>query len=136
MRNYNLILIYLLFGYYKNVLILTTGQTASDSMEITVEESSTEEPPTVEELITEETGETACGSSYPDMCIPPPPPNLMCDDVGTRNFEVVPPDLHGFDSDNDGIGCESGSNQPDLDGPDNSGSDGSLDLAGLIDGLI
>jgi hypothetical protein len=42
-------------------------------------------------------------------------------DTTPRNFEVVPPDPHGFDgSDNDGIRCESGSNQPDLDEPDNN----------------
>jgi hypothetical protein len=69
----------------------------------------------------EEAEETTCDSSYPDNCIPPPPPDLTCDDVGARNFEVVPSDPHGFDgNDNDGIGCESGSNQPDLDEPDNN----------------
>lgn len=69
----------------------------------------------------EEAEETTCDSSYPDNCIPPPPPDLTCDDVGARNFEVVPPDPHGFDgNDNDGIGCESGSNQPDLNEPDNN----------------
>ena len=70
----------------------------------------------------EEEEETTCDSSYPDNCIPPPPPDLTCDDdVGARNFEVVPPDPHGFDgNENDGIGCESGSNQPDLNEPDNN----------------
>ena len=70
----------------------------------------------------EEEEETTCDSSYPDNCIPPPPPDLTCDDdVGACNFEVVPPDPHGFDgNDNDGIGCESGSNQPDLNEPDNN----------------
>ena len=115
----------------------STGQTASDTIEITVEGPPTEESPTVEEPLAEETEETACDSSYPDMCIPPPPPNLTCDDVGARSFEVVPPDPHGFDGDNDGIGCESGSNPPDLDESDNnSGYDGSVDLGGLIDGII
>ena len=56
----------------------------------------------------EEAEETTCDSSYPDNCIPPPPPDLTCDDVCARNFEVVPPDPHVFDgNDNDGIGCES-----------------------------
>jgi hypothetical protein len=59
-------------------------------------------------------GGTSCHPSYPDVCIPPPPPNLNCDDVDATNFEVVPPDPHGFDgNDNDGLGCESGSNTPD-----------------------
>lgn len=59
------------------------------------------------------------------VCIPPPPPDLTCDDISARNFEVLSPDPHGFNSnDNDEIGFEIGSNQPDLDEPDNnSGSD-------------
>jgi hypothetical protein len=60
-----------------------------------------------------QTGQTDCDSSYPDDCIPPPPPDLDCGDEGVpENFEVRSPDPHGFDgNDNDGIGCESGSNQ-------------------------
>jgi hypothetical protein len=59
-------------------------------------------------------GGTSCHPSYPDVCIPPPPPNLNCDDVDATNFDVLPPDPHGLDgNDNDGIGCESGSNTPD-----------------------
>src|SRR5215208_897390 len=111
-------------------------QTASDSVEITVEEAPVENSSTVEQPATEETQETACDPTYPDMCIPPPPQNLTCDDIGARNFEVLPPDPHGFDGDNDGIGCESGSNQPDEeDEPDNSGSD-SIDLGSLINRTI
>lgn len=48
-----------------------------------------------------------CDPSYPDVCIPPPPPDLDCGDVPYRNFRVLPPDPHNFDSDGDGIGCES-----------------------------
>lgn len=46
-----------------------------------------------------------CDSSYPDFCIPPPPPDLDCKDIG-RSFTVRPPDPHGFDGDGDGRGCE------------------------------
>jgi hypothetical protein len=49
---------------------------------------------------------TICDMSYPDFCIPPSPPDLSCSDIPETNFTVLPPDLHGFDSDNDGIGCE------------------------------
>jgi hypothetical protein len=66
-------------------------------------------------------GDTSCHPSYPDNCIPPPPPNLNCDDVSDTDFEVVGSDPHGFDRDNDGIGCESGSGVPDDD--DDSGND-------------
>jgi len=45
-------------------------------------------------------------TSYPDFCIPPPPPNLNCNDVDGRDFTVFQPDPHGFDRDKDGEGCE------------------------------
>ncbi len=49
-----------------------------------------------------------CDPAYPDVCIPPPPPDLDCADIPYRNFRVLPPDPHRFDGDHDGIGCESG----------------------------
>jgi PKD repeat protein len=127
-------------GTYDTVLTVTDseGQVASDSIEITVEEEeevSTEEEPIIEETTEEE---TSCDLSYPNTCIPPAPPNLTCDDVGASNFEVLPPDPHEFDADNDGIGCESESNQqPDLDEePDSPGSNDTPDLAGVINRAI
>ena len=57
----------------------------------------------------EHTGRTypeGCESSYPNVCIPPPPPDLDCADIEFRNFEVMQPDPHGFDGNYDGIGCE------------------------------
>ena len=47
-----------------------------------------------------------CDSSYPDVCIPPSPPDLDCSDIADKDFKVLPPDPHGFDSEGDGIGCE------------------------------
>ncbi len=47
-----------------------------------------------------------CDPYYPDFCIPPPPPDLDCGDIAQKNFTVLQPDPHGFDGDNDGIGCE------------------------------
>lgn len=49
----------------------------------------------------------SCDPSYPDVCIPPYPPDLDCDEIYYSNFRVVGNDPHGFDGDNDGIGCES-----------------------------
>jgi micrococcal nuclease len=49
----------------------------------------------------------SCDPSYPDVCIPPAPPDLDCPDVPHRRFRVVGADPHGFDGDRDGIGCES-----------------------------
>jgi hypothetical protein len=47
-----------------------------------------------------------CDPSYPGICIPPPPPDLDCGDITARNFQVIGTDPHGFDGDNDAIGCE------------------------------
>ncbi len=73
-------------------------------------------------------GDTACDSSYPDTCIPPPPPNLNCGDPGVpQNFRVLSPDPHGFDGDNDGVGCDTESNAPEDSGgniDDDDGDDG------------
>ena len=48
-----------------------------------------------------------CLTSYPDFCIPPGPPDLNCSDVRYSDFTVRGSDPHGFDRDNDGVGCES-----------------------------
>ena len=48
-----------------------------------------------------------CDSSYPDFCIASPPPNLNCPDISQKRFTVTGSDPHGFDRDNDGVGCES-----------------------------
>jgi micrococcal nuclease len=48
-----------------------------------------------------------CDPSYPDFCIAPPPPDLNCDQVPGSHFTVRPPDPHGFDGNDDGVGCES-----------------------------
>ena len=87
-------------------VIDSTLQTASDSILITVEEPLFSPTPTIPE-------EPVCDPSYPDLCIPPPPPDLGCDDITASDFEVLPPDPHGFDGDNDGIGCESGGIGPE-----------------------
>jgi len=62
-------------------------------------QSSTPVPPT-------QTEEISCDPSYPGVCIPPYPPDLDCGEIQYANFEVLSPDPHGFDGDNDGIGCE------------------------------
>lgn len=49
-----------------------------------------------------------CDPSYPTVCIPPYPPDLDCGEISFRRFTVQGSDPHGFDGDNDGIGCESG----------------------------
>jgi micrococcal nuclease len=54
-------------------------------------------------------GGSGCDPSYPDFCIPSPPPDLNCNSpllAGRKNFAVLPPDPHHFDADHDGVGCE------------------------------
>ncbi len=47
-----------------------------------------------------------CHPAYPEVCLPPPPPDLDCKDIPQRGFRVLPPDPHGLDRDRDGVGCE------------------------------
>ena len=49
---------------------------------------------------------TSCSFSYPDVCIPLPPPDLNCKNISYRRFRVLSPDPHGFDNDKNGLGCE------------------------------
>ena len=42
-----------------------------------------------------------CDPAYPTVCIPPPPPDLDCGEIGHTNFQVLPPDPQGFDRDRD-----------------------------------
>lgn len=50
-----------------------------------------------------------CDPSYIGVCIPPPPPDLDCGDLGAldvaRPVRVVGRDPHGLDGDRDGVGC-------------------------------
>lgn len=47
-----------------------------------------------------------CDPAYPDVCIPPAPPDLDCGDIPDRDFTVLVPDPHRFDGGGDGRGCE------------------------------
>jgi micrococcal nuclease len=47
-----------------------------------------------------------CDPSYPDVCIPPPPPDLNCGDIEYTNVRVIGEDPHHFDGNKDGVGCE------------------------------
>jgi hypothetical protein len=47
-----------------------------------------------------------CDPSYPTLCLPSSP-DLNCDDVNATDFPVRGRDPHGFDGNNDGVGCES-----------------------------
>lgn len=51
-------------------------------------------------------GRAGCEPAYPDVCIPPTPPDLDCADIADRDFTVLAPDPHNFDGGGDGRGCE------------------------------
>ncbi len=59
------------------------------------------------ESSSQSTTQPSCDPSYPDVCIPPYPPDLDCGEISHKNFRVVGSDPHRFDGDGDGIGCES-----------------------------
>jgi hypothetical protein len=44
---------------------------------------------------------SSCDSSYPNLCIPPPPPDLDCKDVKESNFTVRLPHQYRFDGNKD-----------------------------------
>ena len=46
-----------------------------------------------------------CLPDYRGACVPPPPPDLDCDDIG-RPVRVVGEDPHSLDADGDGHACE------------------------------
>jgi len=88
-------------GSTVSVAQTTKSETARKTVSPTEKGTTTAESPT-----TTRTPTRACDPSYPDVCIPPPPPDLDCSDILYRNFRILPPDPHNFDRDGDGIGCE------------------------------
>src|SRR6185312_13800619 len=40
-------------------------------------------------VVKKSTKQSNCDSSYPDFCIPPPPPNLKCPDISQKRFTVT-----------------------------------------------
>jgi micrococcal nuclease len=66
-----------------------------------------------------------CDLSYPEDCIPSPPPDLDCGDNGVpNNVKVLPPDPHRLDGNKDGVGCEGSSRGSRGGGGGGSSSDG------------
>ena len=47
-----------------------------------------------------------CDPSYPTICIPADSPDLDCTEIDYAGFKMSGDDPHGFDRDNDGVGCE------------------------------
>jgi cytoskeletal protein RodZ len=84
-----------------------TTTTAATTTTTTAPTTTTTAPTTTTAAPTTTTVAKNCHSSYPDFCIPPPPPDLNCGDISQKRFTVLPPDPHRFDGDKDGVGCES-----------------------------
>ncbi|MDW0138065.1 MAG: hypothetical protein QOK70_09855 [Nitrososphaeraceae archaeon] len=100
--------------------VANTSQQQQDEQERQVEEQGQQEPDNQNQTLSgaeEDSGQTqgsqsdsnpqeGCDSSYPEICITTYSAKLSCGDIPFRNFKVLLPDPHGFDSDGDGIGCE------------------------------
>ena len=65
------------------------------------------DPPPTTAAPAEPAPRDGCDPSYPDVCIPPAPPDLDCGEIQFEDFRVTGSDDHGFDGEGDGIGCES-----------------------------
>ncbi len=88
----------------------STTTAASTTISPTTSTTSTTNTNTTTTSTTTTTG-SGCAASYPDFCIPLPPPDLNCADVAPHKdftvlWNVPDPDPHHFDTDKDGIGCE------------------------------
>ena len=79
---------------------LTSQNESSEDIKSTIPEKTISPTPI-------QTPKITCDPSYPDFCIPPDSPDLDCGEIPHKNFRVIGNDKHGFDRDNDGIGCES-----------------------------
>ena len=94
-------------GLWSVCKVATTTSTSTD----TSTTSTTTAATTTTSRSTTTTTRGNCAPSYPDVCIPPPPPDLDCGQIPYRHFRVIynvpNPDPHRFDGDHDGIGCES-----------------------------
>jgi hypothetical protein len=93
------------------------GQEAPGESTTTTEATTTttrQTPNTSDDVVPTPPVPEECEPSYPDLCIPPGLPDIDCGEIPFTDFPVLPPDPHGFDGDNDGIGCESGGEAPAL----------------------
>jgi micrococcal nuclease len=93
----------------------TTGTTTTATTTVaTTSTTTTTSSTTTTATTTTTTTSSNCHPSYPDFCIPSPPPDLDCGSAylaGRKRFtvrhDVASADPHRFDGDKDGVGCES-----------------------------
>ncbi len=97
-------------NYYKEKFIDEKGnkneQDASKQQELNQSQSEKERDASQTQNSSNVNSPEGCDSSYPDICISITSAKLSCFDIPYKNFKVLLPDRHEFDSDADGIGCE------------------------------
>lgn len=99
-------------GAYSSTKPSTTYTSSNLEMSTNLETSTNPDTSSNPEIFSDEdtspsSSGSNCDSSYPDFCIPSPPPDLNCGDISQKRFTVSGSDPHGFDRDGDGVGCES-----------------------------
>ena len=97
-------------NYYKEKYTDEKGikneQNASKQQEVNQSQSQNEGDVSQTQNSSDVNPPEGCDSSYPDICISISSVKLSCFDIPYKNFKVLLPDRHEFDSDGDGIGCE------------------------------
>jgi hypothetical protein len=83
-----------------------SGKEASKQLEVNQSQSQNEGNVSQTQNPSNFNSPEGCDSSYPDICISITSAKLSCFDIPYKNFKVLLPDRHEFDSDGDGIGCE------------------------------
>jgi hypothetical protein len=76
-----------------------------DAAGVVVDDTATEEAPTVPETSTSAASTGDCSTDYDGACVPTDEPDLTCADLTDRNFEALS-DPYGLDPDGDGVACE------------------------------
>ena len=99
-----ILILQLLLGS-SNFISFSGGQSKTNQQILGLETNQNESLVTSSQILTNQSAGN-CDSSYPDFCIPTNIRNLTCMDITQRNFTVLPPDIHGLDSDGDGFGRE------------------------------
>jgi len=89
------------------IVVIIQNVVNSDESTKTIEDEKKIETSTSQTTQPTQTPKITCDPSYPDICIPPWPPDLNCGDIPHKKFKVIGDDKHNLDRDGDGIGCES-----------------------------
>ena len=92
--------------YQQEVNQSQSEKEASKKQEVNQSQSENERNVSQTQNLSDVNSTERCDSSFPDICISITSAKLSCFDIPYKNFKVLLPDRHEFDSDGDGIGCE------------------------------